>query len=280
MSGQFYQHPVRDARTNGALGRTLAVLFALAALTSAPLAAQDASAGATPAAAASDEANAARARELFAAGVRLVEEHEFRDAEARFREALALRDAPAIRYNLASVLFERGQYPEADVLARSAAADAAGSPEIREHSAALVAQIAAAAGFLRLDVIGAADATVTLDEYVLPDLGAEFPVAPAEHVLVASSLGVERSRETLTVAAGEHRVVPIDASPPEAAGAEPGLEPDEASTSRPLVEEPALWIGVGAGVLVVAAVIIGVAAASAGTEAPIEGNFNPGVIRW
>lgn len=238
--------------------------------------------GEASAAGASGEDTAARARALFAEGVRLVGEHELRDAEARFREALALRDAPAIRYNLASVLFERGRLTEADALARSAAADEAAPADIREHATALSEQIAAAAGFVRLDVIGEG-ASVTIDDYTLGDLAAEFPVSAGEHLLVASSAGVERSRETITIAAGEHRVVPVDATAPEdaeLADVEPVDGEGSDTASRPLVEEPALWIGVGVGVVLITAFVIGAAVASSGPEAPIEGNFNPGVIRW
>ena len=67
----------------------------------------------TPTATAAADESTTRARTLFAEGVRFASRREFEQAEASFREALALRDAPAIRYNLASVLFEQGEYSEA-----------------------------------------------------------------------------------------------------------------------------------------------------------------------
>src|SRR5687767_2246374 len=63
------------------------------------------------------------ARTLFAEGVAFVSEGHFEQAEARFREALALHDAPSIRANLASALYEQGEYREALSLAEGVASD-------------------------------------------------------------------------------------------------------------------------------------------------------------
>jgi hypothetical protein len=272
--------PLRSLR-----GALILGLLAGAPLGVAPLGvvrAQDAAAADTGAM--TDEERAAEARRLFAAGVAASGEHEMGVAEERFRAALALRDAPAIRYNLASVLYERGLYPEADALARSAAADPTAAPDIVEHSNTIVGEIAAAAAFVHLDVIASGEVTVTIDGWVIPDTSAEIPVSPGRpHDVVASSGSFEISREEFTLAQGEHRTFAVDALGPESAEEDLEDETEEpvaSSGGRPLVEEPLLWVGVGAGVVVVTAVIVGIAVGASGTESPIQGNFMPGVISW
>lgn len=54
-----------------------------------------------------------RARTLFEEGVALGDQRQWEPAAAKFREALVLRDAPAIRFNLGAALVELRQWDEA-----------------------------------------------------------------------------------------------------------------------------------------------------------------------
>lgn len=222
------------------------------------------------------ERRVGRARTLFADGVGLVQERRYAEAEALFREALTLRDAPAIRYNLASVLFEQGEYPEARAMADVVVADATTPEDVRVHTRELIAQMNASAGYARIDVVGG-EATVDVDGYRLPDPSREIALAPGAHVATASGGEGELARAEFEIATGQHRVVSLDVSGP---GAEPDLALATTATEPELAEQWWFWTAVGGGVVVVAVVIGVVAATSGGVEQPIQGNFDPGVIRW
>lgn len=219
-----------------------------------------------------------RARTAFADGVALVQTQRFAEAEALFREALALRDAPAIRYNLASVLFEQGEYPEALVHADAALADASAPPAVREPAAALRTQIAERAGYARVELTGAG-AAVAIDGYALRDPAAEIPLAPGAHEASASRDDRVLARQRFEIATGEHRVVELDTSEPEPIAADVG--PIDDAAPPPLHEEWWFWTAIGGGVVVVALVVgIAVGVSSGGVEQPLAGDFEPGVLRW
>jgi hypothetical protein len=250
-----------------------AALAALLALAPAlPAAAQEAQA----AAASPDVAATDRARSLFAEGVQLVAEQQFAEAETRFREALALRAAPAIQYNLASVLFEQGEYPEAQALNEAAIADESAPANVRDAAVQLRGQIAERAGFARFDLEGGAlGGTLAIDGYAVPDAGLEVPLAPAAaHVVVVSQGETEIARREVQVEQGAHRVVAISAPMPEGGrGASPGRPIDQEEWFLPVV------IGGGVAVVLIVGIAVGVAVGS-GTEGPVQGNFMPGVIQW
>lgn len=227
-------------------------------------------------AAAQDDA-VARARALFAEGVERAGARDLPGAEERFRAALALREAASIRYNLASVLFEQGELSEAYALSEEAAGDAEATAEIREHARALSAQIETGAGFLDVDTHGRF-VTLTVDGYEVTALARPVPIsAGTSHVVVGRVEGVEWLREEVRVEAGEHHAVSFE---PAAAPIDEGEAEPAAGNEPPLVENPFLWAGVGGGAAIVIGVVIGVAVAGSGTEAPVEGNFMPGVLRW
>lgn len=224
-----------------------------------------------------DTAETDRARSLFAEGVSLVGESHFEEAEARFRQALAIRDAPAIRYNLASVLYEQGEYPEAQVENERALAASDVPAAVRTAAEELRGHLAERAAYVRIELAGAATGgSISVDGYVLTQAGLEIPVSPAQHTLVVTLHGDEVARRELEIATGEHRIVTLG----EAAMT---TDPEQtASSGRSIDQEDWFWpVVIGGGVLVVAIVGVGVGvAASSGTEGPVEGNFTPGVIRW
>ncbi len=218
-----------------------------------------------------------RARTLFTDAVGLVTQQRYPEAEELFREALTLRDSPAIRYNLASVLFEQGEYPEGRALADQVLADATTPDGVREHTRALITQMDERAGHARIEVTGG-EATVAVDGYAVPELSRDLPLAPGAHVASASRGEGEVAREQFEIATGEHRVVSLDVSAPEAQEPEPIVEVP--AGPAPLEEQWWFWTAIGGGVVVVAVVIGVVAATSGGVEDPVQGNFEPGVLRW
>ena len=222
-----------------------------------------------------DTAETDRARSLFAEGVELVAQAQFADAEARFRQALAIRDAPAIRYNLASVLYEQGEYPEAQVENERALAAENVPAAVQTAATELRAHIAERAAYVRFELTGAATGgSISVDDYVLTQPGLEVPLSPASHTVRVPLQGEEVARREVEVPTGEHRVITLGEATPVAEG------PSEAG--RSIDQEEWFWpVVAGGGVLVVTivAVSVGVAATS-GTEGPVEGNFTPGVIRW
>lgn len=223
-----------------------------------------------------DTAETDRARSLFAEGVELVAGSRFEEAEARFRQALAIRDAPAIRYNLASVLYEQGEYPEAQVENERALAAESVPAAVQTAAVELRQHIAERAAYVRFELVGpAVGGSISVDGYVLTQPGLEIPISPASHTVVVTLRGEEVARREVEVPVGEHRVVTVgEAAPAEDATPRGG--------GRSVDQEDWFWpVVAGGGVLVVTivAVSVGVAATS-GTEGPVEGNFTPGVIRW
>lgn len=259
------------SRVGGALALAIALLCAAqpSAVSAQDALAQDAA-----------ERRTDLARTLFQEGVQLVQEERWEEAEARFRQALENRDAPAVRYNLASVLVEQNELPEAAALIASVLADETTPENIRALATELRTHVDERAGYVRVEVSGAPDPSVALDGYTLPDRSAEVPLAPGAHVATASRGELELARAELEIATGEHRVVQLDAREPEPE-AEAVAEAPVPAHEEPLEEQWWFWTAIGGGVVVVA-VVIGVVAATAdgGVQSPVQGNFEPGVLRW
>ena len=235
----------------------------------------------TPAAPADDTT---RAREEFAAGIRCVEEHETACAETHFRAALALRDAPAVRYNLASALYDLGRYPEAARLTASVLADETSPEDIRAHAAELDAQLRAEGGTLAITLAGVDDAEVMVDGDAIPEAerGAVL-VRAGTHTVTASRDGQTVATEEVDVTRGGTATVELVVAPsPEEAAAQAPAEEPLAPAEPPLYEDWRLWAIVGGAVAVIAIVVIAVVVANenATTEDPIVGNYEPGVLRW
>ena len=172
-----------------------------------------------------------QAREAFSEGISLAEDRQWEAAAERFRAAMALHDAPAIRYNLASALFEMGDVREAWRVLEPVRNDPATPPELESHAETLETQIRE-----RAEREG-----VALDE----------PAAPEDDPLLPQSTTEPE---------------PLSEPPPD--------DGDGGS----LLTDFRLWAVVG-GVVVLAAVVLIVVAAS-GTEDPVQGDFEPGVLRW
>lgn len=221
-----------------------------------------------------DTAETDRARSLFAEGVSLVAESRFADAESRFREALAIRDAPAIRYNLASVLYEQGEYPEAQLENERALAAEAVPDAVRTAAMELRGHIAERAAYVTFELVGpATGGSISVDGYVLTQPGLEVPLSPSSHTVVVTLSGAEVARREVEVPTGEHRTVVVGETSVAQTPVVPGRSIDQEDWFWPVVA--------GGGVLVVAVIGVSVGvAATSGTEGPVQGNFTPGVITW
>jgi tetratricopeptide (TPR) repeat protein len=220
-----------------------------------------------------------QARALFAEGVAHVEARRFAEAETSFRAALALRDAPTIRYNLASVLFEQGRYPESNAEIDVVLADQAAPAEVRAHASDLRRQLLAQAGFARVTLVGITEVSVAIDGFRLTDPSGEVALSPGTHTAVATRDALELGRDSLELRTGQHATFTLGAPVPEPVEPTPDAALVADDGSRPLVEEWWFWTAIGGGV-VLSAVLIGVAASSGGVEEPIPGNFQPGIVRW
>lgn len=225
------------------------------------------------------DANVARARALFAEGVGFVQAERFGEAEASFRGALALRDAPTIRYNLAFVLFRRGAYPEAMANTDAVLRDPTSTPALKAQAESVRRQIAERAGYARVELRGTSDAVVAVDGYDLSDLSAEVALAPGAHVATASQAGRELARASVEVTTGQHATLLLEVAPLVLADAAVPDAPSE-SAEAPLLKQWWFWTAVGGGVVILAVIVGAVISASGGVESPIEGNFQPGVLRW
>ena len=221
----------------------------------------------------------ARARALFAEGVAFVQTEHFAEAEASFRGALALRDAPTIRYNLAFVLFKRGAYPEALANTDAVLHDATATPALNAQAESVRRQIAERAGYAQLELRGTTDAVVAVDGYGVSDLAAEVALAPGAHIATASQAGRELARASVEVATGQHARLLLEVAPLVLAVAAVPDAPSE-SADAPLLKQWWFWTAVGGGVVILAVIVGAVISASSGVENPIEGNFQPGVLRW
>lgn len=223
-----------------------------------------------------------RARALFSEGIALTEQQSWEQAAAKFREAMMLHDAPAVRYNLASALFEMDRLTEPWRLVQSVKADPEVTAELRAHAETLEAQIRDRAAMVTVRVEGdARGTTVSMDGEAMsePELGREIAVSPERHVFVANRDGQEVARQEIEVARREVSTVTLTVAPPPSLAAAP-VEEEPIATDAP--SEPVdwrIWAAVGAGVVLLAAVVIAVAVTS-GTEDPVGGNFQPGVLRW
>lgn len=131
---------------------------------------------------ASDSSTATeRARSLFAEGVSLSDAGRWTLAAQRFREALALRNAPAIRYNLGSALIELGEFQEADTLLKSVVTDDESAEPLRRSATQARGDVRARAAELRFTEPG----VTRVDGRFLPADFIDKPLflVPGQHVI-------------------------------------------------------------------------------------------------
>ena len=199
------------------------------------------------------------------------------EAAAAFEQALELRAAATIRYNLAVALDELGRHREAQAQLDAMAADPETSAELRELAAELRTQMRAAAGRISVErSTEVADATVVLDGEPLEEteLRGQILVAPGAHRIEASRRGEVVATTEVSAVAGEHTRVVL--------GLASATSPDDPDEPGPLYEEWYFWAGIGGGAILLAVIVgvsVGVATAQDGGMI-VEGDFSPGVITW
>jgi len=144
-----------------------------------------------PATVRADDVNrSASARALFEQGVSHTDKAEWAEAADAFRRALALRDSPVIRYNLASALRELGRLVEASELLHALVAGSGVDAALRDNAQALLAELKPRIG--RLTLHAPADLSITLltlDAQPLEpaQLGLPLQVDPGTHHIQGES---------------------------------------------------------------------------------------------
>lgn len=223
-----------------------------------------------------DAQNTALARDLFEEGVALADEARWEEAVDRFRRALALRDAPAIRFNLGHSLSRLGRLVEASEMLRTVEGHTESDDAVRGEAAELRRDVERRFAHLTIRVDGeTAGVRVRLDDRELPDaaLGVAAPVDPGTHRAVAMRDGVVVAEEQVSLAEAEQRetVLRLGPVPPTGdAPADPRLEGDEEAEGSVL---GAWWFWTGVGVVVVGAVVLGLVLAGSGGRDPTRGDL-------
>lgn len=231
-----------------------------------------------------EEAELAQARERFRVGVEAAEAGDYPRAVRAFREALAVRDAPAVRYNLASALFEVGEHVESFATLRALGADT--SADLRQRADRLEREVRQHVAVLNIRIGGELDGA-QLDGRELDPSELDHPiaVAPGPHELLGSRAGEVITTRRFELAAGAEVYVDVSSVPTPAEAAQMAQPVAPAVLAAPVVEarrsRRGLWIGVAIGAVVVIGAVVTVAVvASRGSADPVPGNFEPGVIRW
>lgn len=239
-----------------------------------------------------------RARALFRMGVELADQGHPEEAAQRFEQALGLHDAPAIRYNLASVYAVLGRRSEAAAQAQAIISSDDATSELRSQAETLLSELESHLGRLSISLDGAGDdVQLSLDDRALTADQAAQPlwVEPGRHVITAARGDAQIARSDVEVAAGSTEQVDLAVTAQvEEPMAAPVVEPvagpvverrvrRSARQRQPLSRDGRIWLGVGVGAaLVIVAIVVGV---SVGTrdpevEPPVAGNFGPGVLEW
>lgn len=232
--------------------RTLAVTFAVLVL--------------APQAQAQSEEDLARARERFSECVASMDAERNADAVDCFREVMAIRATPQVKYNLALALERMGHLAEASALLDEALGDGSLDRRSRRGARRLLRTIEPRLGYVTIRVDGDDGASVLLDgdDIGLDRLGTPIAVDPGTHQvrLRGASAG-----EQVRVAAGETSEVTLtrEASTdlprptlPEGYGLPEEHGP--ATTSANVTEQWWFWTAIGTIGVAVIAIVAAVAA--------------------
>ncbi|MBW2465369.1 MAG: hypothetical protein JRH11_27225 [Deltaproteobacteria bacterium] len=222
---------------------------------------------------------------LFFEGMAFVEALDWSRAAQRFRAARRLRPTPPVEYNLAAALFELGQLNESEEIAVGVLEDPATDQDLRASVDRLLERIRITGGRLTVRLEGPrGDETVFLDarEIASTRVGTEMTTSVGDHVVEARRGQEAVARADVLVTADVPADVDLDVHGEIATGGlvdSPGTDDD---SSRGLLGDWRFWAAVGGSVAVVAVIVIiaVVAAGPGGHEAPIAGNFQPGVLTW
>jgi hypothetical protein len=192
------------------------------------------------------------------------------------------------QYNLASALFQLGQLNEAEQLVLEVRDAEATPADVRAAAQELAERIPFAGGQIIIRVDGpAAGVDVFLDDRRLPGrrLDVSMTMSLGSHAIEARRQSTVVAREEAMVSRDQTARVVLhvggDAEFVIDDGNEAAQE-DDPTVEGSLFGDWRFWAAVGGGVALVAAIVIisVVVSSGPGTEAPIAGNFQPGVLVW
>ena len=242
------------------------------------------------------------ARRLFEQGLKQVDAQQWNEAEISFRQAIALRDSPVIRFNLAVTLIELQRLVEAAALLHSVDADPGAPTDVRAKLPDLLESVERRTAKLTLRLDGETDgAAVALDQRTLmpEELGRKLPVDPREHLVRLLHHDKEVEVRHVALSEGEERLLvlelPASALPPvvlpvaeavtPAAPAALALATAPSSSERDDSDEKTrrrrrIWGIGGAAVVLAGGVVAAVVLATRSRHATqsYDGDFDPKVI--
>lgn len=241
-------------RTDGIRWGVIAALVAATGLAPGAARAQDAegetaaeqAAGEEP----SEEERTERARALFNEGIALGDEERWLEAAKKFRAALRLKDSPAVRYNLASALYEADRWLVASAELERIVEHEEAPEDLKQRARELLDEIERESARLTVQVLGSsAGVRVRVDDQVLAPAqwGKAVRVSPGHHEVSA-----ELDRAAVDVEAGQSREVQLDW--------EGGAAAAGSGDSPPLAKDWRLWLGVSVGLAVLSVALVAVAA--------------------
>lgn len=247
------------------------------------------------------------AREEFQTGMEAVEGQKWEDARAAFARSYALLPRPLTLLNLAGTQAQTGHLVAASESYRQFLREARSAPASAHRADAerALARVETRLGHVELRVDGIAqDDTLTLDGEGLSTatVGLDLPIDPGKHEVLLSRAGAVAARASFDAGEGETQQVtlhplpaPAIAAPSAAASPPPpplALTPSMSPTPR--VEQPAWlaptpaekppssgsvfkspWFWTAAGVVVGAAVTVGVLASRTTEATAYSGNVPP-----
>ena len=272
--------------------RFLAALLAVCSLGVAPLARAQSSG--EPSA-----QDRAVARHLFEEGVRLMDEQRHEEAAERFRRASELVEAATILFNLAVADAHVGRLLEAVDALRRLELMPGVEPFLADNARTRRQEIEPRLAHVVIELSGPSEGVeVRFDDDLLPSaaLGAPAPTDPGEHRVVATRDGEIVASRELSLVEGQRESVTLEipppVPPPEVVAEQ--VEPPSTIPAAVPAAVPAaalegdgddagvligVSVGVGAVVLLTAAILIGVAASGGFDSTPPHcGNADPCVI--
>lgn len=232
----------------------------------------------TGAPAGGEDESTQRARELFQQGLQLSDQNRWAEAAQTFDQALALRDAPAIRYNLAASLSRIDRLEEAANHAEAVLHHAETTAELRAQAEQILTEIGGQLSRLEISLEGfETPPRVVLDGTLLNPDQLSRPVwrLPGRHVATAEQNGAEVARVEADTVAGAPQSMTLRLVPREVV-----TPPADDERERPLVRDWRLWVGVGAAVAVTALALGLAFGINPEPEDPLAGNTTPGVLLW
>ncbi len=236
-----------------------------------------------------------QARILFKQGVELARSRDFASAAARFREALALRSAPAVKYNLAAALSQLGEHAEAFNLCQQVIHSSDAPADVQAHCRTLMEEVTPHTA--RLTVLASAGGDtpdIAVDGVPLPadQLGFARALPPGGHRVTAERNHERFFEREVSIPLGTAALVNVSLIVTESVVVQkqlvevsrPERDKDQAAEdSATRKRRRRLWSGIAAGVVAVGA---GVAVAlvlskpERSTQAPVTGSLSPGVLTW